>query len=186
MIKKTDTYYLIYEKESAHTKDSVIKAYKELSVYLKKQFELDYSFKELPEKFIPDICSILNKDKEIRVLSADISDYLSDEFKGRVVNLVVFCNTESNLCKKALDENPHALWGCRCGRLAAVYKANKMSPIWHETLHLFGAKDCYDDNSLYSISCGNQNCLMQYASDTETLELCNENLKLLAERFNVT
>jgi hypothetical protein len=185
MNKIIDTYYWISEKESTHSKDFIIKAYKELSVYLKRQFELDYSFKELPEKFISDIHSILNKNKEFNVLSADISDYFLDKFQDRVANLVVFCNSESNLCKKALEMNPHALWGCACGRLAAVYKANDMCPIWHETLHLFGAIDCYDDDSPNSINCENQNCLMQYASVTETLELCNYNITLLAERFNV-
>lgn len=79
--------------------------------------------------------------------------------------------------------------GASNGPLALVYGSADKYVIWHEALHLLGARDCYDTSDPWQNpgpTCELPNCLMQYAPTSEAVRdwpfLCQNNLDLIESR----
>ncbi|MBL6736478.1 MAG: hypothetical protein ISP76_05225 [Burkholderiales bacterium] len=72
---------------------------------------------------------------------------------------------------------PHAEWGfCHSSFLVVNYAPHSSSilNLVHESLHLFGVGDCYDELSLQPKSnCNNSNCVMRYGQKPVSLEICD-------------
>lgn len=91
--------------------------------------------------------------------------------------------SDDRFAEAAKDAHSDAVWGCCCGKVALVYRNPEKAVIWHETLHLLGAEDCYDCSDPEANpgpTCDLVNCIMQYApSDDHLLErpfLCRQNI----------
>ena len=104
--------------------------------------------------------------------------------------LVVCCRRDSALAMSAVEANPTAIWGARCGQFAAVYRHDPYV-IWHEVLHLLGAQDCYPPDAPEEDrlpTCGNQNCIMQYAPTNDRVGyppfLCAVNVERMRDQFS--
>jgi len=92
----------------------------------------------------------------------------------------------AELTKKAL---PLAEWGSAwVGMFGLVYQSPITKPVvWHETLHVLGAEDCYDQSfPAKSPTCEHPNCIMQYEPNDRCLKnglsLCEKNRDLLRPR----
>jgi hypothetical protein len=87
----------------------------------------------------------------------------------RTSNAVVYCPSAPGVRDAALSNNPGALFGASIGQLAIVYSPDNVPLIWHETLHTFGAEDCYDELSKKrKRACDRPTCLMQWDVNVNT------------------
>jgi hypothetical protein len=78
--------------------------------------------------------------------------------------LLVRCLEDSPIALAAKKENPLAEWGIALGLWAVVYAMNNKYIIWHESLHLYTAEDCYcRENPEGPTTCELPGCIMQYA-----------------------
>jgi|GEM_PF-2035525 hypothetical protein len=72
---------------------------------------------------------------------------------------------------------PHAEWVfCHSSFLAINYapSSSRILNLVHESLHLFGVDDCYDELSLQPKSiCNNSSCVMRYGQKLVSLEICD-------------
>jgi hypothetical protein len=98
--------------------------------------------------------------------------------------LLVYCKNNSNLAKAAVKENSLAQWGLTRGEylVSAVYEPDNKYVLWHETLHLFDACDCYCYyNPNAGSNCELNNCIMQYEPTKENVGewpfLCQKNIE---------
>ena len=83
----------------------------------------------------------------------------------------------------AREDNPRAHWGVAVpGRFSVAWVNNKYL-WWHETLHLFNAKDCY--NKFGINKCREPRCVMQASPTEEACEgrlyLCSKNVHRLSQ-----
>lgn len=104
--------------------------------------------------------------------------------------LIVFCDSRHRLARKCLDASPNALWGVACGGLAVCYALGNDCAIWHEALHLLGAKDCYEEENPSrnpGPTCENPECIMQYAPTKGVVDsflpLCSGNAGRIKSLF---
>lgn len=101
--------------------------------------------------------------------------------------LFVYCSPSNPVAVAAQREKPVAKWGGTCVPLAALYKYNNKNGVFHETLHLLGAKDCYEekDPSQKKPDCNLDSCIMEYNPPLNISEnwpfLCDKNVNLLRQ-----
>jgi len=145
--------------------------------------QVEFRSDPLPEKFRND-----------KLLSEPCSDILCFCYWCRricftILNhypLLVYCKPDSKIAQAAIKEDVRAKWGL-CNdyySVSAVYESNNKYILWHETLHLFGVEDCYDQNNPHNgTPCELDDCLMQYAPTSQTVGdwpfLCHKNIKLI-------
>ena len=92
----------------------------------------------------------------------------------------------ARLCEQ---NNPAAKWGGVLGCHGFLYGNVDDQLILHETLHIFGASDCYEfgDDGLSDLTCGHKNCIMQYNPCKVTLQspqwLCEPNVRNICTRL---
>jgi len=104
-----------------------------------------------------------------------------------VAKLLVYCPSDSLIARVAMREQPSAVWGAAMSPLAAVYSRDNKVAIWHETLHLLTAEDCYmeDNPSQKKPDCNLDGCMMEYAAPESTCEsmpfLCDKNVHRLQQ-----
>ena len=157
----------------------------ELAANLKKPpIDIIVETCELPADKVDEVISCLsNASMTLYEKGGDIGDILC-QAPGKPPGLLVCCQDEA-LTKQAADENPNARWGTKAGRLAVVFKPGNKHLIWHETLHLLGAMDCYNEETGEG-SCELPRCIMQHAPTEESVApwpdcLCVRNIVLLRE-----
>lgn len=78
--------------------------------------------------------------------------------------LVVLCYAASPLVRLARLANPRAHWGIAVPRRFAIAWVDCKHLRWHEALHLYDARDCYNRFGIHR--CPEAKCVMQ-ASPTE-------------------
>ncbi len=147
----------------------------ELAQHLRAEpIKLPVSIKRLGDKpkLKKKVCERLNKlndqSYEFSTCSAGIADIFASE-EGIVQRLLIYCRPNSSLANAA-RKGP-AIWGATCGFFSAVYppgdllnnrdRLNSKFAIWHETLHLLGLDDCYDENTCRR-NCNCETCVMQW------------------------
>lgn len=96
--------------------------------------------------------------------------------------LFVLCPDDHPFVVDARAENPLAHWGIAVPMCFSVAWVDNHFLWWHEALHLFNAKDCY--NKFGINKCPENRCVMQ-ASPTRyscggRLHLCTKNQKRLS------
>lgn len=102
---------------------------------------------------------------------------------SRIPKVVIACQKNYRLARLVQASNPLAKWGASNGAGAIIYHFEP-ALIWHEMFHLLGAKDCYhvgaDGRVEDDRTCGNENCVMQYAPSIATVGdppfLCSGNI----------
>ncbi len=136
---------------------------------------------------------------DIYSVAASVADELvdSEEWDLRVgpqqplplPKLVVLCRPDTTLARKVREAKPKALWGACIGNTLAIVYHHEATVVWHELLHLFGAEDCYDEeapNESDVPTCGNAQCLMQFAPSLERVGdppfICEANIQLIRQR----
>ena len=109
---------------------------------------------------------------------ASITEILFDCGYEHAVGIFL-CDLHHRIAKLAIQANRHALWGAAYDGIAFVYGEMGRYVVWHETLHLFGADDCYELPN-EGPTCNLTNCIMQYAPTTTRVGnwpfLCEENI----------
>jgi hypothetical protein len=96
----------------------------------------------------------------------------------------LFSASESSKFKKyCIAEAGHAAWGCCLSKTIAVSYAPKQNELVtqvHESLHLFGVEECYEEyiqGFPPKNSCNNEQCVMRYGSNS--IEVCESVLEQL-------
>ncbi len=112
---------------------------------------------------------------------SDISEELSSK------RLFVLCPAGHPFVETARQENPLAHWGIAVPMCFSAAWVDNPYLWWHEALHLFNAKDCY--NKFGINKCRDSRCIMQ-VSPTETtcggrLYLCSKNQRRIARELIV-
>lgn len=84
------------------------------------------------------------------------------------------------LARLATDANSEAKWGLAFANIALIYRRDCGSVVvFHECLHLLGAKDCYDREPGEPPCELGESCIMSYAPSARVLEnwpfLCQSN-----------
>ena len=135
-----------------------------------------------------EVVSVIESEENIVNCSSAVPEYFYDKF-GDLANLVVLCPPDSALHAIALQSNSDALWGINNAGLAAIYNLDNKYIVWHETLHILGADDCYDlDKDNRGPNCELGNCIMQYEATEENVGtwpfLCKKNVSLVKSRIN--
>jgi len=139
------------------------------------------------------LAALQERDLDIRAskvagaMSHEIGTLTTTEANTRLIpRLVVRCSRGNPLAKTCLTAYPDACWGLTsCKMLAVVYDDRKVA-LWHEVLHLLGAKDCYDLPDR-GPTCSHRRrhlpCIMQYEPiEGEVggkLQICPENIELI-------
>jgi len=153
----------------------VADALNELAQVLRKEpIKLLISIKRLGDK--PDIAkqvdAILNRLNDPSYTFSNCAGAIPYSFfkegifkEGVPPKLLVYCRPDSYIARAALREKPSAKWGANCGSFSAAYppkdQLKSKFTIWHETLHLLGLDECYDENTLIR-KCKCKTCVMQY------------------------
>ena len=153
-------------------------------VELGRQLEVHYPS-------IPAICC-KHLDSE---LAENLSDYLLQCLSGRLVDdkdepaeyaqkrLMILCAEDHPFVQMAQEDNPRAHWGIAVPRQFSVAWVNNKYLWWHEALHLFNAKDCY--NRFGINKCQQPHCVMQASPTVHScggrLHLCSKNIRRLSE-----
>jgi hypothetical protein len=97
--------------------------------------------------------------------------------------LFVLCDPDHPVVAAARRDNPRAHWGVSLACQVAVAWVDNKYLWWHEALHLFNAKDCYNRFGIHK--CRERHCVMQ-SSPGETacggrLYLCSKNVARLRQ-----
>ncbi len=161
----------------------------------KSPLSLNYSFRQLPT----DLKNKIDFDADdLFKISDNVVRILNQELKGirALLKLLVCTEYESGLAKLCRNYDKSAWWGVSTDWMAVVYKLDNKYAIWHETLHLLGAHDCYrkgkDGQVIDRGPTCNANCVMVYAPSEETVNikkwpfLCEKNLCKLRKKFDHT
>jgi len=127
--------------------------------------------------------------RDIRVGSVmrAIGTFATGKANTRLIpRLVVRCPLGNPLAQTCLAADPNALWGLAGSVLAVVYNDSEPA-LWHEVLHLLGAKDCYKFPDR-GPTCEHPLCIMQYAPiEGEVrgeLPICPENIERIRRELS--
>ncbi len=150
--------------------------------------QIDYKFEPLSANLKEEVVSVIESKPDIGNCSNAVQYYFYNKF-GYSANLVVLCPPDSALHAIALQSYPSALWGISNAGLAVIYNLDNKYVVWHETLHILGADDCYDlDKGNRGPNCELNNCIMQYEATKENVGtwpfLCKKNISLVKSRIN--
>ena len=170
-------------------KDWLRRSMAELSAYLlKPPAEIQYTFTELPGEYESDIHEILQDIPDsVHDWEHELLHYYADKQK-HISNTLIICPKDSHLAKLCLRIKPDAPWGLATSTLSFVYEIRDKYIVWHETLHLLGADDCYDlSKNDRGPSCDLPNCVMQYEATMTNVGtwpfLCKENLQRIRNKL---
>lgn len=82
------------------------------------------------------------------------------------IRLFISASNDSKYREYCLRQLGHAAWGCCLSETIAIEYAPanaRLTTQLHETLHLFGVGECYDERTQTPLaSCQHQNCIMRY------------------------
>lgn len=96
--------------------------------------------------------------------------------------IFVLCLSDHPFVELAREENRLAAWGIAVPMRISVAWVENPFLWWHEALHLFNAKDCY--NKFGINKCKEPRCVMQASPTTEScggrLYLCSKNQRRIA------
>lgn len=96
--------------------------------------------------------------------------------------LLILCDEGHPFVNDARNDNPRAHWGIGVPCKFSVAWVDNKYLWWHEALHLFNAKDCY--NKFGINKCPEVHCVMQasptYQSCGGRLHLCSKNVRRLS------
>jgi len=158
---------------------------KELSGHISlPPIEISYQFTELPRELEKDVREIFYQSDDVVCCEGKLCQ-LFLERHGDLSSLLVICPKTSRLAKAYLKKYP---WGIANISLAIVYGLYDKYVIWHEMLHLLGAKDCYDlSKSDRGPNCECPNCIMQYEATRANVRnwpfLCDANIQRMQKRI---
>ncbi len=154
--------YWYDEDQSGFGGEFILNAIEELRKNLKSfPTRIKIDFQKLSDEYQTEVAVAIAKDWRFSEASAEIA--AMREEAGRVPGLLVFCNEDSVLAKRAREEEKNAGWGATCGNLAAAWRVNNRLVVWHEVLHLLRVSDCYPDR------CENPGCIMQHGPTEENV-----------------
>ncbi len=164
--------------DSDHT-DQLIDAVTELAV------ELQHHYPQIPPLAAVPLTGVsaeLLFDHLCRNMPGGPPDFTDHpQIAGR--RLLVHCPAQHPFVRVAQAENPLARWGIGVPRRFAVVWVENKYLWWHEALHLFNAKDCYNQFGIHK--CPEPRCIMQAAPTAEScdrrLYLCSKNVRRLQE-----
>jgi hypothetical protein len=96
--------------------------------------------------------------------------------------ILLYCPGHTALREAVRRRESKILWGGSLGFLSMVWQGQNKQLLWHETLHLLGAEDCYDfENCKKQPKCLLDSCcIMQWEPCPEN---CGEELVLCAENI---
>ena len=167
------------------SEEFVSEALKELADNLRKfPTRIEVIIEKLPDELRREVSKQLQETRSFPETAAEIGDILC-KGQGNIPGLFVFCRRDSNIVVQAREAEPLAQRECgaKCGCLAVVWESGNKMLIWHEVLHLLGAKDCYDPETGEG-TCENSGCIMQYEPTDENVAewpdcLCIANIDIL-------
>jgi hypothetical protein len=182
MQRQSPTIY--WANFSAITKNELQNTFADFQRNLAQQYPQIASppFASLPAKLVHELPGYL-----ISQLPGTIQD--DDEWTPYSDKLIfVMCSGQEEFVKVHQAQNDLAHWGIavRC-KFSIAWEPNQHL-IWHELLHLFNAKDCY--NKFGINKCPAKHCLMRRATHQPNygygtkLTLCSKNLRRI-QRFVV-
>lgn len=97
--------------------------------------------------------------------------------------IFLLCDGDHPFVQVAQRDNPLAHWGIAVPMCFSVAWVNNPYLWWHEALHLFNAKDCYNKFGIHK--CPDPRCVMQASPTLATcggrLHLCSKNQRRLAQ-----
>ena len=95
------------------------------------------------------------------------------------MKLLLLVPEDHSFVKTAREDNPRAHWGIGVPCRFSVAWVDNRFLWWHEALHLFNAKDCY--NKFGINKCPELRCVMQASPTHEScggrLHLCSKNIR---------
>lgn len=160
---------------SSHPDELLVGAFEEFANQLRTNYpQLPVPFfstlpadhvEQLPEYLIAMLPGRANSEKAF------------SQFQSKTI--FVFCDGHEDFAVAYQEHNNLARWGVAIPcRFAIAWEPNKYL-LWHETLHLVNAKDCYNK---YGINkCPNAQCIMRLAPSHVncggSLSLCSKNVK---------
>jgi hypothetical protein len=133
-----------------------------------------------------DIRRILksNQFQDLNDMSGSLGDVFSESYGH--CRILIAVSLDSDVARFCLMNKPNALWGGALGTCGFVYGNTTDQLILHETLHIFGADDCYKEGS-NELTCGLTNCIMQYDPSKATLQaqewICKPNIDKIQARL---
>lgn len=140
---------------------------------LRVEFEFaDKSFKEKLNSWEQLSDSVVTLESVIDTLAKPGSD-------PNYPRVLIDTAPDSNFTKKAVAETEltHARWGFSKMNYSPSYACGgaRLTALLYESLHLFGADDCYCSNNQCKplLSCKNERCLMRYDTVSADLEICD-------------
>ena len=145
---------------------------------LNEQFQFHYpdlptpSFKPLPVDLLPGLSDYL-----LSSLPGSVCDISYEEYEAK--RLFVLCNGDEDFVSVYQGDNELAHWGVAIPCKLAIAWHPGTYLVWHEVMHLFDAKDCY--NKFGINKCPNPTCLMRRSPTPSNcghrLSLCSKNIK---------
>jgi len=126
--------------------------------------------------------------KVAEAMSCEIGTLATGEANTRLIpRLVVRCPPNHPLAQTCLKVYPDARWGlASCKVLAVVYDEGELA-LWHEVLHLLGAKDCYSPQNS-GPTCEHPQCIMQYEPKVcevqGKLPICPKNIERIRRELS--
>lgn len=181
------TFYFcldVHRNEQEFAREALDRLLKYISL---EPFSITHIIEQLPVALVPDVQRIITNEKNDMLDCLNDWTYFSLDKWGGLSNLLVICSPNSHVAKAILKSNPAALWGGSNGQFSAVYEPMNEFVLWHETLHLLGAEDCYNlEINDEGPTCECSNCIMQYAPTQNTVGtwpfLCDGNINRIRER----
>lgn len=121
---------------------------------------------------------VLNRWNGIDDLLTLFAEHVPDNTDTR---LFISAPNQPNYRDYCIKQAGHAKWGCCLSQAIAIEYAplnSKLTTQIHETLHLFGVGECYDESTLIpKDSCTEPKCLMRYG--TQSIKVCKNVLMQL-------
>lgn len=186
--------YLFYEPVGLNPLDEedFVEAMKNFPSRLRQSpAEIDIPVERLPSGFQYDVLEILDEAEPICVRNSDVLDYFVKRL-GYCANLIVGCQDNHPIALALKKANPDAQWGAAFvdgnfrGPLAFAYCPGNRHLIWHESLHLLGANDCYCVPNHRGPTCEQPNCIMQFEPNAARVGswpwLCKSNIDRIRVR----
>ncbi len=160
---------LFGDLRSSSSLDSWAHWMNELSVALKQYpAEVDLRPQMMDRRDLTDIAKVHNA-KSIYDITEHIVETLVPRYgHGRAVLVCESGHPFAQLSRNSLE---YAEWGIANGCVALVYGSVEKGVIWHETLHLLGATDCYNTSNPMENpgpTCELPTCIMCFAPTTSS------------------
>jgi len=189
------TIYWHCLKPVASEKDEkfISSALGQLAKHLRKEpIELAISIKRLLDepKLARKVTEILDKLSDQSYTFTNCASEITGVLpigEASTARLFIYCSPSNYVAVAAHREEPVAKWGGTCWPLASLYEYNNKNGVFHETLHLLGAEDCYEkkDPSQKKPDCNLDSCIMEYSPPVNISEnwpfLCDKNVNLLRQ-----